>query len=243
MPLALVLIGVMCSMLTMVACEDSSGGSDDAASTGQGDALASDAAADTDQSGETYAPDSAVADTVPEETSPDDTSEDEIDDEVSPDVDFEPHPIGMVVPPFALKDLNPSSATFDQVIDSASLAGRPYSLVFLDSRCKECGDVANGLWEAYAQHPTWWAAQPTFAVERAKALARFPGTVVTVTGGNDLPYLADTEETNLWMAFYALNHDFFTIAPDGTLDVWLELYFMPEALDLFYDHMTERYGE
>ncbi len=154
-----------------------------------------------------------------------------------------PHPIGMQVPPFLLEDLNPSSPTFGQFVDSADLAGQPYALIFLDSRCPECGTVANGLWEAYQQHPGWWEAQPLFAVQRAAALEKAPQTVAGVVDGNDIPYLADTEETNLWMVFLALNHDFFAIDSDGKLAAWLELYSWPEALDLFTEHMTEFYGE
>jgi hypothetical protein len=154
----------------------------------------------------------------------------------------EHHPIGMVVPPFALEDLNPTSATYGQVVDSADLAGRPYALIFLDSRCPECGDVADGLWATYEAHPTWWEAQPTFAIQRAKAYEMAPGSVTRIIDDNNLPYLLDVADTNLWMAFYALNHDFFAIGSDGTLEVWLELYFMPEAIDLFEAHMTERYG-
>ena len=154
----------------------------------------------------------------------------------------EHHPIGMEVPPFALEDLNPTSATYGQIVDSAKLTGEPYALIFLDSRCPECADVADGLWALYQAHPTWWNALPTFAIQRAKAFEMSPGSVTRVVDDNNLPYLLDTEETNLWMAFYALNHDFFAIDADGNLEVWLELYFMPEAMDVFENFMTERYG-
>ena len=154
-----------------------------------------------------------------------------------------PHPIGMQVPPFLLEDLNPTSPTFGKFVDSADLAGQPYALIFLDSRCPECGTVADGLWEAYQQHPGWWEAQPLFAVQRAAALEKAPQTVEGVVDGNDVPYLADTEETNLWMAFMALNHDFFAIDANGKIAAWLELYSWPEALAIFTDHMTQFYGE
>ena len=39
----------------------------------------------------------------------------------------EPHPIGMEAPPFALEDINPTSETFGQMIDSADLAGAPFA--------------------------------------------------------------------------------------------------------------------
>ncbi len=187
---------------------------------------------------------------VAEELRPDhDLSEPEEDVEAMADlapeawVEPEGHPIGMEVPPFALEDLNPNSATYGQLVSSADLAGKPYSLIFLDSRCPACADVADALWAAYQEHPTWWDSQPTFAVERAAALEKSPESVDDVVDGNGLPYLADTVETDLWMAFLALNHDFFTISPDGKLEVWLELYLWPEDLQKFLDHMTERYGE
>lgn len=154
----------------------------------------------------------------------------------------EPHPIGMEVPVFALEDLNPTSETYGQFVSSADLAGTPYGLIFLDSRCRECSTVADALWAEYEAHPTWWAAQPTFAVQRAAALEISSGTVDDVVDGNSLPYLADTEEINLWMAFRALNHDFFAISAEGELEVWLALYSWPDDFKDFTDHMIERYG-
>lgn len=222
------LIGII--ILALGACDGGSGGS---GSTGEDTASAADTVVDptdlmgTEDSGEDSTPGEDLA------------AEDLAVEDLPPP---EHHPIGMVVPPFALEDLNPSSATYGQIVDSADLAGQPYALIFLDSRCPECGDVADGLWATYEAHPTWWEAQPTFAIQRAKAYEMAPGSVTRIIDGNNLPYLLDIAETNLWMAFYALNHDFFAIGPDGTLEVWLELYFMPEAIDIFVDHMTERYG-
>ena len=186
--------------------------------------------------------DTTIAEDIP---APEDSAEDTpAEDTLAPEdlIPAVPHPIGMEVPPFALEDLNPSSATYGQLVDSADLTGEPYALIFLDSRCPECADVADGLWALYQAHPTWWDAQPTFAIQRAKAFEMSPGSVTRVVDDNSLPYLLDVEETNLWMAFLALNHDFFAIGTDGTLEVWLELYFMPEAMDIFEAHMTERYG-
>jgi hypothetical protein len=158
------------------------------------------------------------------------------------ETEVDPHPPGMEIPAFALEDINPNSATYGQTIDGADLLGTPYALVFLDSRCTSCPDVADGLWQAYQDHPTWWEAQPTFAVQRAKALEVYPESTDAVVENNALPYLADTEETDLWMAMTALNHDFFAVSAEGTLDVWLTLYTWPDDLPKFIDHMTERYG-
>ncbi len=218
------LIGIL--ILTLAACDGGSGG---AASPGE------------DTGGGEDTPVAEEDLTTSEDTGKDVTSTDDLVAEDVPPP--EAHPIGMEVPPFALEDLNPSSATYGLLIDSADLAGKPYALIFLDSRCPECADVADGLWAAYEAHPTWWDAQPTFAVQRAKAFERAPDSVDRVVENNSLPYILDTVETNLWMVFLALNHDFFAIGPDGTLEVWLELYFMPEAIDIFKDHMTDRYGD
>ena len=155
----------------------------------------------------------------------------------------DPHPIGLQVPPFDLVDINPSSATYGKSINSADLTGTPYALVFLDSRCATCGEVIDDIWKAYQEHPSWWAAQPTYAIQRAGALEKAPETVSQMVDTNDMPYLADTEETNLWIVFTALNHDFFSITAEGKMDVWLTLYDWPVDLPKFISHMTDRYGE
>jgi hypothetical protein len=209
--------------LAVLACSGGAGASDDLVAPGDVRDPVADAASDSEVSGDASLPPSDVP--GPDGTASADT-----------------HPLGMVAPPFRLRDLNPASPTYDQDVSSADLNGKPYALVFLDSRCIQCADVADGLWLAYQQHPGWWGAQPTFAIERAKALAQAPDTVAGVVDGNGLPYLADSEETNLWMAFLALNHDFFAISADGTLDAWLPLYDWPEDLAVFVEHMTGRYG-
>ncbi len=158
-------------------------------------------------------------------------------------VEPEAHPIGMEVPHFALEDLNPSSATFGQMIDNADLDGKPYNLIFFDSRCPECGTVADSLWEEYQLHPTWWDAQPTFAVQRAAAYEKSPESTEGVVDGNSMPYLLDTVEINLWMAFLALNHDFFAIDENGKMTVWLELYSWPDDLPKFQEYMIGQHGE
>ncbi len=158
-------------------------------------------------------------------------------------VEPEAHPIGMEVPHFALEDLNPTSATYAQLTDNADLDGKPYNLIFFDSRCPECGTVADGLWEEYQLHPTWWDAQPTFAVQRAAAQEKSPESTEGVVDGNSMPYILDTDEINLWMAFLALNHDFFAIDENGQLAVWLELYTWPDDFPKFQEYMIGQHGE
>ena len=174
-----------------------------------------------------------------EETTTDPLEEVAVEQWVAP----EPHPIGMEVPHFSLVDLNPSSASFGQMIDNADLDGKPYNLVFFDSRCPECGTVADSLWEEYQLHPTWWVAQPTFAVQRAAAYEKSPESTAGVVDGNSMPYLLDTKEINLWMAFLALNHDFFAIDENGQLSTWLELYSWPDDLPKFQEYMIGQHGE
>ena len=152
------------------------------------------------------------------------------------------HPIGMKMPSFTLEDINPNSASYGKTIDSTTLAGKTYALVFLDSRCPLCADVADDLWAEYQAHPSWWEAQPTFGVARAAAIEKAPTTIDEVVDGNGLPYLTDTVETNLWMAMFAVNHDFFAVSAEGILEAWLPLYSWPDDLVVFIDHMTERHG-
>ncbi len=158
-------------------------------------------------------------------------------------VEPEAHPIGMEVPHFVLEDLNPSSPTFGQLVDNADLDGKPYNLIFFDSRCPECGTVADGLWAEYLAHPTWWEAQPTFAIQRAAAYEKSPESTEGVVDGNDMPYLLDTLDINLWMVFLALNHDFFAINENGQLATWLELYSWPDDLPKFQAYMTGQHGD
>ncbi len=155
----------------------------------------------------------------------------------------DPHPIGMDVPAFAMEDLNPSSATFGQKIDSSALLGTPFAIIFLDSRCPACADVADDIWTAYQEHASWWGAQPTFAIQRAKAHETAPETTVEVVDGNDLPYLLDVYDNEMWLVMSALNHDFFAFSAEGKLEVWLELYTWPDDKPIFMKHMTDRYGE
>jgi len=154
-----------------------------------------------------------------------------------------PHPIGMDLPTFAMEDLNPSSATFGQKVDSSSLLGKPFALIFLDSRCPACADVADDIWQAYQDHASWWGAQPTFAIQRAKAHETAPETTTEIVDSNDLPYLLDVYDNEMWMLMSALNHDFFAFSAKGKLEVWLELYEWPDDKPKFMKHMIDRYGE
>ncbi len=155
----------------------------------------------------------------------------------------EEHPPGEAAPSFSLVDLNPSSATYNETISSEDLAGAPYGLVFLDSRCPACADVADDLWTEYEARPGWWGALPTFAVESYSAFETSPSTIDEVVDGNDMPYLIDTEDVLLWQNWEALNHDFFAVSADGTLDVWLPMYTWPDDLEMFVEFMSQRYGE
>lgn len=155
----------------------------------------------------------------------------------------DPHPLGVAVADFALEDLNPSSATYGQLVSSQDLVGVPYALIFLDSRCKACGEVADAMWEAGQEHPSWAEGLPTYAVNSYGAVNGNPDSIEGVVDGNSLPYLADTEATWLWGAYGALNHDFFIVAADGTLEVWMPLYVWPDDLVEYTDYMTARFGE
>jgi hypothetical protein len=150
--------------------------------------------------------------------------------------------LGTQATPFALVDLNPNSATFEQMVSSTDLEGRAYALVFLDSRCLECREVAVDLWGAYQAHPEWWTAMPTYAIERDSILGFGGLTVDYFVDGHAMPYLYDTEELNLWSAYMALNHDFFAVSEEGVVTDWLELYYWPDDFALFTDLMTERFG-
>lgn len=165
------------------------------------------------------ATDDTVDEIVPEDSAaePDDTDVPWMHD----------HPLGGPVPAFVMVDLNPTSATYGQEISSATLAGRPYGIIFLASQCNTVQAIADDLWAEYAAHPGLWDAFPTYAIEPWWAYARAPEGVPAVTDGNALPYLLDTESADLWQAYDALNHDFFGVTADGTLDAWLAPYEWP----------------
>lgn len=149
------------------------------------------------------------------------------DTDVAPDPYDHSDDIGAPATPFALIDLNPASPTAGQTVSTESLAGRPYGLIFLASECLTVREVADDLWAAYAANPTWWDAYPVFAIESSWSFEGAPDGVGPVVDGNALPYLLDTEPTDLWGTYGALNHDFFGISADGKIEVWLPLYAWP----------------
>ena len=151
--------------------------------------------------------------------------------------------IGADAAPFALVDLNPTSATYGLTIDSADYAGMPYAVLFLDSRCLSCVDLIRDVWASYEDHPAWWDAMPTVAIQRAGISAEYAKSVEAMLEGHSMPYLEDTEEFDLWGAYAAINHDFFVVSGDGVVETWLDLYLWPDGLATFEGYMTDRWGE
>jgi hypothetical protein len=167
-------------------------------------------------------------DTSPVDTAPEDTAEEE------------DHPLGVEVTGFVLADINPSSPSYKEVIDTADMEGRAYSVIFLDSRCITCIEVIEDMWAELVANPSWEEALPLYAVQSVGGEAA-TDTLERMIEGHDLPYLQDTEETALWQAYEALNHDFFAVSSEGTLDAWLALYTWPEDLALYQDFMSKRF--
>ena len=182
-------------------------------------------------------PETLVEDTAQAGTTVD-TATTEVEDETDPE-----HLIGRTVAAFSLEDLNPSSATYGAQVSSQELAGRPYALIFLDSRCVHVPTVADDLWATYSAHPAWFEAMPVFGIESVGAYDIAPERVEDVIDGNDLPYLLDTEEAALWRDYAALNHDWFAISAEGTLEAWLTLYTWPDDLVVLTDYMEERFPD
>lgn len=187
-----------------------------------------DPAVDADDSG--AAPVETDADTDADTDTDTDTDE-------GPD----PHELGRALPAFALEDINPSSASFGQTVDSMDLAGQAFILVFLDSRCAGCHEVAVDLWALYQENPDWGAALPIFAVQSAAGMES-PETTEVMVEDHDMPYLADTVDQGLWSGYDALNHDCYVVSESGTLDAWLPLWTWPEDEELFLTYMAERFG-
>ncbi len=159
------------------------------------------------------------------------------------DTSMDPHAIGREAASFVLEDINPSSAYYGQMVDSADLEGQAYALIFLDSRCGTCDEVADDLWAEFEAHPTWFDLLPTFGVQSWAAMASNPETVENQVDGNALPYLEDTEEVFVWAYYDAGNHEFFAISAEGTIDAYFAMYLWPDELSYFTDYMTERFGE
>lgn len=164
-------------------------------------------------------------------------------DSDAPDTDdpFHPtHELGVKVPAFVLVDLNPASATAGQNVSSETLAGAPYGLIFLSSQCATVRDVTDDLWAHYEATPGLWEAFPVFAVQSSWSFAAAPDGVAFVVDGNALPYLLDTEQTDLWSAYDALNHDFFAVSADGALEAWLPLYVWPGDSEALFSYLADR---
>ena len=192
--------------------------------------------------------DDPVDDTqVPGDTDTDadtDTDTDtDADADADADADTDPKEIGREAVPFAMEDINPSSVSYGTTVSSDDLAGMPYGLIFLDSRCKGCIDVANDVWAALEEHAAWRQGLPTFGVQSWRAYDTAQSTIEPMVEDNDLPYLVDIEEASVWAGYEALNHDMLVISADGLLEAWLPLYSWPDDMVVFTDYMTERFGE
>ncbi len=154
----------------------------------------------------------------------------------------EAHPLGEPVPGFALIDINPSSSSYDQVVDSSNFEGTAYSIIFLDSRCITCIEVIEDMWVELESNPSWKEGLPLYAIQSIGGGETQDKTLDRMIAGHDMPYLQDTEDAGLWWAYEALNHDFFAVSEVGTLDMWLPLYVWPDDLSLYLDYMSQRFG-
>ncbi len=177
------------------------------------------------------------------DTDADADSDTDTDADTDSDTDTDPKAIGRDAVPFAMEDINPSSASYGATVSSEDLAGTPYALVFLDSRCTGCIDVADDLWALMLERPDWHVALPVFGVQSFNAYDTVPATVDPMVESNDQPYLVDVEQGGVWAGYEALNHDMLVISSDGVLDAWLPLYTWPDDMVIFTDYMTERFGD
>ncbi len=185
----------------------------------------------------------APVDTQETDTDTDADADSDTDADSDSDTDTDPKDPGMPAMAFAMEDINPSSASYGTVIDSTALADSMYALVFLDSRCGGCADVADDLWALMLDKPHWHEALTIFGVQSFSGYANGGDTIEAMVENNDQPYLVDVEENSVWVGYEALNHDMVIIDSDGTVEAWLPLYFWPDDMVLFTDWMTERYGE
>jgi hypothetical protein len=182
-------------------------------------------------------------DTAPPEGDTDTDSDADADADSDTDADTDPKAVGREALAFAMEDINPSSASYGAVVESAALAGTPYGLLFMDSRCKACIELADDVWAALVKHPAWQEALPIFGVESFSAWEGAPYTAEGVVENNDLPYLVDLEENSAWAYYNALNHDLIVISGEGAIEAWLPLYTWPDDMVDFEAYMAERFGE
>ena len=190
--------------------------------------------------------DDAVDDTqepADTDTDADADTDTDTDADADTDADTDPKEIGREAGVWAMEDINPSSPFFGTVVDSQDLAGTPYGLLFMDSRCTGCIDLANDVWAQLVEHPTWQEGLPIYGVQSFSAYATGQKTIEAMVEGNDLPYLVDIEENTMWGYYDALNHDLIVISADATIEAWLPLYVWPEDLVVFTDYMSARFGD
>jgi hypothetical protein len=178
---------------------------------------------------------------APVDTAPD--TDVDTDSDTDSDTEAEVFPgVGDPMPGFALEDVNPSSATFGQIIDGADLQGQTYGLIFLDARCTTCVEVADDVYALYGEHPGWWEAEPVFGINGVGG-DEHANLVANMVANNSLPYLQDTAEGSIWGALRSLNHDWYVVGPDGVITHRYELYVWPDDTTIWLEHMVGRYGE
>ncbi len=172
---------------------------------------------------------------------PDDTGETDPPE----DTDTEPDPkaVGSEAMAFAMEDINPSSPSYGAVVRSEDLAGSPYGLLFMDSRCTGCIDLANDVWTLLQKHPDWHEALPIFGVQSFSAYNSAPGTVDPMVESNDLPYLVDVEHNSVWAGYEALNHDLLVISDAGAVEAWLPLYSWPADMEELVAYLEARFAD
>ena len=100
--------------------------------------------------------------------------------------------------------------------------------------------LVTNMWAELVANPTWEEGLPLYAIQSVGGAAA-EDTLERMIEGHDLPYLQDTEEMGLWGAYEALNHDFFAVSAEGTLDAWLALYTWPEDFELYREYMRARF--
>ncbi len=170
-------------------------------------------------------------------------SDTDADADSDSDTDTDPKDVGSPAMAFAMEDINPSSPSYTTVVRSEDLSGTPYGLLFMDSRCTGCIDLADDVWALMAKHPDWYAALPIFGVQSFSAHESVPGTAEPMVENNDLPYLVDVEHNTVWGGYEALNHDLVIISADGVVEAWLPLYVWPEDMADLTAFLEERFGE